>query len=49
MPSGLREVGYAPADIPDLVAGTRAQQRLLALAPLDLSDDDLAGIFEESL
>lgn len=49
MPAGLTEVGYRTGDIPDLVAGARAQQRLLALAPLDLSDDDLADIFEESL
>lgn len=49
MPSGLREVGYTADDVPDLVAGTRAQQRLLALAPVDLSDADLASIFEESL
>lgn len=49
MPSGLAEVGYTVDDIPDLVAGTRAQQRLLALAPLELSDEDLAAIFEESL
>ena len=49
IPSGLAEVGYTADDIPDLVAGTRAQQRLLALAPLELSDKDLATIFEESL
>ncbi len=49
MPSGLGEVGYSTADIPDLVEGSMAQQRLLALAPVSVTPDDLAGIFEESL
>ncbi len=49
IPSGLGEVGYSAADIPDLVEGTLAQQRLLALAPVSLTPDDLAVIFEESL
>lgn len=49
MPTGLRAVGYSEADIPDLVEGAQAQQRLLALAPLELTADDLATIFEESM
>jgi len=49
MPAGLREVGYEPADIPALVEGSLAQQRLLALAPVTLDADDLAAIFEQSL
>ena len=49
MPTGLRAVGYSEADIPDLVEGAQAQQRLLALAPLELAADDLATIFEESM
>lgn len=49
MPSGLSAVGYSAGDIPDLVAGSLAQQRLLALAPVAVTAEDLAGIFEESL
>jgi len=49
MPSGLREIGFAEADIPDLVEGTLAQQRLLALSPMALDPSDLATVFRESL
>ena len=49
MPPGLGAVGYTEADIPALVEGTLAQQRLLALAPLAMGADDLAAIFEESM
>lgn len=49
MPSGLREVGFTAADIPDLVDGAMAQQRLLDLAPMQLTRGDLARVFEESL
>lgn len=49
MPSGLREVGFGPADIPDLVTGAMAQQRLLSMAPVDVTPDDLARVFEESM
>lgn len=49
MPAGLRDVGFERADIPDLVAGAMAQQRLLSMAPVPVTAEDLAGIFEESL
>jgi alcohol dehydrogenase class IV len=49
MPAGLREVGFGRDDIPDLVAGAWAQQRLLAMAPIDVTREDLARVFEESL
>lgn len=49
MPAGLRDVGYTRADIPGLVEGSLAQQRLLALAPLTVSAQDLAAVFEGSL
>jgi alcohol dehydrogenase class IV len=49
MPSGLRPLGFATADIPDLVEGAMAQQRLLALAPVAIGPEDLAHVFEESL
>lgn len=49
MPAGLRDVGFAEADVPDLVDGALAQQRLLALAPVAVTADDLAAVFRESL
>lgn len=49
MPAGLAEVGYTAADVPDLVEGATKQQRLLATAPLVVTDEDLAGIFTASL
>jgi alcohol dehydrogenase class IV len=49
IPAGLHEVGYTEADIPNLVEGSMAQQRLLALAPVEVDSDDLARVFRESL
>jgi alcohol dehydrogenase class IV len=33
IPNGVGAVGYRESDIPDLVAGTLKQQRLLATSP----------------
>lgn len=49
MPGGLAEVGYSEADVPDLVEGAMAQHRLLSLAPLTVTADDLAGVFRDSM
>ena len=49
LPPGLAAVGYAEADVPDLVAGALQQQRLLATAPKPVTEDDLAGILTASL
>ena len=49
IPNGLGAVGYAEADVPDLVEGAVKQQRLLATAPKDVTDDDLAAILTASL
>jgi alcohol dehydrogenase class IV len=49
IPPGLAAVGYAEADIPDLVAGALMQQRLLSIAPSPVTGDDLASIFGASL
>jgi hydroxyacid-oxoacid transhydrogenase len=48
-PSGLRELGYDDSDIPALVDGAIAQQRLLAVAPREPRPEDLAGILRASL
>ncbi len=49
MPSGLAEVGYDEADVPDLAAGAMQQQRLLSIAPRAATEADLARIFGDSL
>jgi alcohol dehydrogenase class IV len=49
MPNGLAEVGYGDADVDDLVGGSRQQTRLLAIAPKDVTDDDLAVVFRASM
>jgi hydroxyacid-oxoacid transhydrogenase len=48
-PSGIGAVGYTEADIPDLVEGTLKQQRILSMAPLDVTGEDLASIFRDSV
>jgi alcohol dehydrogenase class IV len=49
MPNGVGGVGYHEGDIPDLVDGTMKQQRLLATAPREVTEDDIAGIYRRSL
>ena len=49
IPNGLAAVGYAEDDIPDLVEGTLKQQRLLATAPRDVTEDDASAILRDSL
>ena len=49
IPNGIGAVGFAEADIPDLVEGTMKQQRLLATSPREVTEDDIAGIFQRSL
>ncbi|MCW2796554.1 hydroxyacid-oxoacid transhydrogenase, partial [Nocardioides sp.] len=49
IPNGLAEVGYGERDVDDLVAGSLQQQRLLATAPRDVTDEDLASVFRGSM
>jgi alcohol dehydrogenase class IV len=49
IPDGLGAVGYTEADVDDLVEGTLKQQRLLATAPREATEEDLAGILRGSL
>ncbi len=49
MPAGLGAVGFGERDVDDLVEGTRQQQRLLAIAPRQPTDDDLARILQRSV
>ena len=49
VPRGLRAVGYSSFDIPALVEGTLAQERLTKLAPRPVDREALAAMFDESL
>jgi hydroxyacid-oxoacid transhydrogenase len=48
-PRGVAELGYHEDDIPDLVAGALKQQRLLAVAPKPVTEDDLRRIITASM
>jgi hydroxyacid-oxoacid transhydrogenase len=45
MPNGLRALGYRDDDVPSLVAGAYAQQRLLANAPRKVGEEELTALF----
>jgi hydroxyacid-oxoacid transhydrogenase len=49
IPNGIAAVGFGEGDVAGLVEGTLQQQRLLATAPREATEDDLAGIFTRSL
>jgi hydroxyacid-oxoacid transhydrogenase len=49
IPNGLAAVGYGKDDVGDLVEGAMKQQRLLATAPREVEEQDVAGILERSL
>src|SRR3569833_2811938 len=49
IPGGIGAVGYDEGDIGDLVEGTLKQQRLLATAPKEVTEDDREGIFRRSI
>jgi hydroxyacid-oxoacid transhydrogenase len=49
IPNGLGEVGYGEDDVDDLVEGAMKQQRLLATAPREVTEQDAAGILARSL
>ena len=45
----LSELGYTRDDVPALVDGAMAQERLLAVAPRDVSAQDVAKILQSVL
>jgi len=49
VPDGIVAFGYDEGDIPNLVEGAMQQQRLLAVAPLQVTHEALATILRESL
>jgi hydroxyacid-oxoacid transhydrogenase len=48
-PSGVAELGYTEDDVPVLVEGALKQQRLLAVAPKEVGEDDLRHIITASM
>jgi hydroxyacid-oxoacid transhydrogenase len=49
VPNGLTAVGYATADIPALIEGTLAQERLTKLSPRAADAESLARMFETAM
>ena len=49
VPNGLSAVGYGPADVPDLVAGTMPQHRVTKLCPRSFDEGELEKLFLESM
>ncbi|KMS87220.1 hydroxyacid-oxoacid transhydrogenase [Prauserella rugosa] len=49
IPNGLSGVGYGESDVGALVEGTMQQQRLLAVAPRTVRDEDVEAVLTESL
>jgi hydroxyacid-oxoacid transhydrogenase len=48
-PSGVAELGYGEDDVPALVDGALKQQRLLNVAPREVTERDLGHIFTASM
>jgi hydroxyacid-oxoacid transhydrogenase len=49
MPNGLKAVGYSPADVDALVAGTIVQHRVTKLSPRPATETDLKHLFLDSM
>ncbi len=49
IPAGIGAVGFGEGDIDSLVEGTMKQQRLLATAPVEVTEDDICQILDESI
>lgn len=49
LPNGLSALGYGAADIPGLVTGALAQQRLLSIAPLPVGEEDLHALYKDAM
>ena len=48
-PRGVAEFGYDEDDIPALVDGALKQQRLLAVAPKEVGEEDLRHVITASM
>ena len=48
-PSGIKELGYAKKDVPEIIIGAMKQQRLLSIAPKDVRENDINQILIQSI
>ena len=48
-PTGIKELGYAEHDISEIIKGAMKQQRLLAIAPKNVNENDLNQILIQSI
>ena len=48
-PSGIKELGYIEQDISKIIKGAMKQQRLLSIAPKEVSENDLNQILIQSM
>jgi hydroxyacid-oxoacid transhydrogenase len=49
IPNGLTAVGYTPNDIPALVEGTLPQHRVTKLSPIEVGEEELTELFQNSM
>jgi alcohol dehydrogenase class IV len=49
IPNGVGGVGYGEADVPGLMQGAWAQQRLLTNAPREVSQVDLSQLYRDAM
>ena len=49
LPNGLSALGYDEEDIPGLVQGAMAQQRLLTIAPRPVTEEDLRALYADAM
>ncbi len=49
MPRGLQAVGYAEADIPEMIQGTLPQSRITKLSPRPAGDVEIGELFHNSM
>lgn len=49
IPTTLKELGFRSQDIEKLVEGTLAQQRLIGMAPIQVTRQDLTRLFDEAI
>ena len=49
VPTGIKELGYTEQDIPEIIKGAMKQERLLSIAPKNVSENDLNQILIQSM
>ncbi len=49
VPTGIKELGYAEQDISEIIKGAMKQERLLSIAPKNISENDLNQILIQSM